>query len=67
MYPGFCEGHKLLQIQLIQAHVLDLLDLNDMDEKGMAEMLGHLEGKGTTTKRVKILVRIFIVVGWCLK
>ena len=33
MYPGFHEGRKLLQIQLIQAHVRDLSDLEDMHER----------------------------------
>ena len=44
-YPGFCKGHQLLQIQLIQAHVWDLSDLEDMDERGTAKMLGHMEGR----------------------
>ena len=57
----------MFQIQLIQAHVLDLSDLKDIDEKGMAKMLGHMECKGMTTKRVKILVTNIIVVGWSLK
>ena len=35
----------MLQIQLIQAHVQDLSDLNDMDERGTAKMLGHMEGR----------------------
>ena len=43
-YPGFCEVHMLLQIQLIHAHVRDLSDLKDMDERGTAKMLGHKEG-----------------------
>ena len=44
VYPEFHEGPKLLQIQLIQAHVWDLSDPKDMDERGTAKMLGHMEG-----------------------
>ena len=57
----------MLKIQLIQAHVLDLSDLKDMNEKGTVKMLGHMECKANTTKRVRILVTNFIVVGWSLK
>ena len=35
----------MLQIQLIQAYVCDLLDLKDMDERGAARTLGHMEGR----------------------
>ena len=45
VYPGFHEGQKLLQVQLIQAHVPDLSDLEDMDKRGAAKTLGHMEGR----------------------
>ena len=45
VYPWFYKVQKLLQIQLIQSHVRDLSDLKEMDERGAAKMLGHMEGR----------------------
>jgi len=45
VYPGFREGRKLLQMQPVQAHVRDLSDLEDMDERGTAKALGHMVGR----------------------
>ena len=45
VYPGFCKDQKLLKVQLIQAHVRDLSDLEDMDERGTIKTVGHMEGR----------------------
>ena len=45
VFLGFYKGQKLLQIQLIQVHVWDLSDLEDMDEGGATRTFGCIEGR----------------------
>ena len=45
VYPGFHDSWKLLQIQLIQAHIHNFFNLEDVNKRGTTRTLVQVKGR----------------------